>query len=266
MKRFLAVLLAMGLLLCGCRRLEQDTDQDDIAQSEPNFTIEYATDAETKAEIDNRTVVCIDAGHGFGDVGCTSDYLGMYEYEVTIDVAKKLKTALEAKGVEVILTHDGESYPPEANILAGCVKHGIDYKPEAIKENGIFSAYERALYEEILIIEESVDFFISIHVNSVEHAEYVDGYELYYCNDNPNKHNIEVFGNNLGALLDNELKCVGYDYDEAYIVTKYTSIPSVLLEIGYATNKEDARKMNDDAWKNQLSENLASEIQKYLTK
>ena len=122
------------------------------------------------------------------------------------------------------------------------------------------------MYEEILVREQSVDFFMSIHVNSVEHADYVDGYELYYCNSNPHASRISQFGGRLASVLDNEIKTVGYDYEDAYIVTKYARIPSMLLEIGYATNPEDARKMNDDEWKDALAEILAREIVSYIEK
>ena len=57
---------------------------------------------------------------------------------------------------------------------------------------------------------------------------------------------------------------MGYDYEDAYIVTKYAKIPSVLLEIGYASNPEDARKMNDDQWKDELARILADEIVRYI--
>ncbi len=261
MKRIILMLLIMSILLCGCRPI--DTGEGE-ADTEHKLNVEYVTNEVKAPNDDGITVVCVDAGHGFGDVGCSSDYLGCYEYEVTIDVVKRLRTSLESLGATVILTHDGESYPDEKDIIAGCERHGIDYDPEKVKDNEIFSAYERALYEEILTIEEKIDFFISIHVNSVEHAEYVDGYELYYCNENPHSSNIELFGQQLGQVLDNDIVVDGCEYDDSYLVTKYASIPSVLLEIGYATNPEDARKMRDEAWKNDLGKILADEIVKYI--
>ena len=259
MKRILSVFLVLSLMLCGCRRLSDGEG----GETEPDFSVEYASDAETE---DTLRVVCLDAGHGFGDVGCTSDYLGKYEYEVTLDVVERIQAKIESLGIKVILTHDGATYPAEAQLISDLKRLGIDYKSDGIKENEIYSAYERAMYEEILVREQSVDFFMSIHVNSVEHADYVDGYELYYCNSNPHASRISQFGGRLASVLDNEIKTVGYDYEDAYIVTKYARIPSMLLEIGYATNPEDARKMNDDEWKDALAEILAREIVSYIEK
>ncbi|MBQ7836620.1 MAG: N-acetylmuramoyl-L-alanine amidase [Clostridia bacterium] len=262
MKRIISILLLLAVALCGCRRIDGDEGKD----TQPVLNVEYVTDDGEGSEEDDTLIICLDAGHGFGDVGCSSSYLGCYEYEVTIDVVKRIEKAFLDMDVEVILTHDGETYPDEAELIKKLKKHKIEYKPEGIVDNEIYSAYERAMYEEILVREKGIDFFLSIHVNSVEHAEYVDGYELYYCNSNPHRTDLQLFGEKLNGILDNEVKTVGYDYEDAYIVTKYTKIPSVLLEIGYATNPEDARKMNDDAWKDSLADDLAQEIMNYINK
>lgn len=269
MKKLISIII-LCLLLCGCRPIDGGTGKDTTINIPPiNIEVEtivHETEPEADRTTDGRTVVCIDAGHGFDDVGCGPSYMGCYEYEVTIAAAKQLKASLEKLGAEVILTHDGESYPSETDIIAKCKKLGIEYKEDGIIENNIFSAYERGIYEEILIIEENIDFFISLHVNSVENADYVDGYELYYCEDNPYSYDLQAFGNRLDEVLDNDIVVDGTEYDDSYIVTKYADIPSVLLEIGYATNPEDARKMTSESWRSQFADILAAEIVNYIEK
>lgn len=228
---------------------------------EINIDVEYETDApETVFNNDGRKIICIDAGHGFDDVGCGPYLMGCYEKEVTIKAAKHLKAALEKLGAEVILTHDGESYPPEKELIASAERLGITLKENGIKENNIFSAYERGIYEEILVRDEAVDFFISLHVNSVENADYVNGFELYYCKENPNQLFLSQWGKNLTEALGGDVTVDATEYDDSYIVTKYAKIPSVLLEIGYATNPQDAKNMTNDQWLQQLGQTLADEI------
>ncbi len=265
MKRILLSLF-LCVLLCGCRPIDPPNTEP---ESEPdlNINVQYeSTELETELAVNNdgRKIICVDAGHGFDDVGCGPYLMGCYEKEVTLKAAKSLKMALEALGAEVILTHDGETYPAEADIIASAERLGIKLKEDGIKENNIFSAYERGIYEEILVKDEAVDFFISLHVNSVENASYVDGYELYYCNKNPNQILLSQFGKNLGTALDNDLTVDATEYDDSYIVTKYAKIPSVLLEIGYATNPQDAKNMTDDQWLFKLGETLAAEIVKIV--
>ncbi len=261
MKKLISILLLCSIL-CSCRAIESKVGSKET-DTEPAVGITETTD-ETDRTNDDRNVVLVDAGHGFDDAGCGPCYMDCYEYEVTLPAALKLKASLEALGAEVILTHDGESYPSETSIMAACDRLGIEYKEDKIIENNIFSAYERALYEEILIREEAVDFFISLHVNSVEHADYVDGYELYYCEDNPEADTILAFGAALEDVLDNDIVVDATEYDDSYLVTKYAQIPSVLLEIGYATNPKDAKKMTDDKWRTQLADILATEIVKII--
>ena len=69
-----------------------------------------------------KATVCIDAGHGFADVGCESDYLRGYEKDVTIKIAKLLKAELESRNIKVILTHDGKKFPTCKEILSGVNK------------------------------------------------------------------------------------------------------------------------------------------------
>lgn len=266
MKKFVLMLL-LCITLCGCRPIDPPiTDNESEFESDININIEYETQpSETlHNNNDDRKIICVDAGHGFDDVGCGPYLMGCYEKDVTLKAAKHLKTALEALGAEVILTHDGETYPNEKDLVAAAERLNIPLKEGGIKENDIFSAYERAIYEEILARDEAVDFFISLHVNSVENASYVDGYELYYCKSNPNQTLLSQFGNNLAATLDNDLTVDITEYDDSYIVTKYAKIPSVLLEMGYATNAQDAKNMTNDQWLSQLGEKLAAEIVKIV--
>ncbi len=262
MKKLFCSLLLLSLLLCGCRPIEIEGEE---TTPSINLDVEYKeTETELDRTNDGKTIICVDAGHGFDDVGCGPYLMGCYEKEVTLKAAKKLKTSLEALGAEVILTHDGESYPSEAQLIADAERLGITLKEDGIKENNIFSAYERGIYEEILTKDARIDFFISLHVNSVEHASYVDGFELYYCEDNPCSDTIVRFGDNLSNALEGDFLLDATEYDDSYIVTKYAKIPSVLLEMGYATNPQDAKNMTDDAWLSQLAESLAAEIVKIV--
>ena len=264
MKKLLLILIICATL-CGCRPIETEEPEN---ETEPavNIDIEYedSTAQTTSRHNDGRTVICVDAGHGFDDVGCGPYLMSCYEKDVTLKAAKKLKASLEALGAEVILTHDGETYPDENDIIAAANRLNIPLKEGGIVENNIFSAYERGIYEEILAKDENIDFFISLHVNSVENASYVDGYELYYCKDNPDKALLNAFGENLSAVLDNDLSVDATEYDDSYIVTKYAKIPSVLLEMGYATNPQDAKNMTSDTWLQNLADTLAAEIVKIV--
>ncbi len=220
-------------------------------------------EAETKApherDLDSKLVVMVDPGHGFGDVGTTSDYLGVYEKDINLAVALKLKERLEEKGVEVILTHDGESYINETELLSLCDSLGIEYKSEAVAENDIFYAYERALFAMVRDGEVGVDMFVSLHVNAID-SEDISGYQLFYCSDNPESDRIAALCSDIAEELDNKCDIRSYDKDNAYIVTKFGTFPSFLFEMGYATNAGDAEKLKDEEFQDQLADILSEKI------
>ena len=56
----------------------------------------------------NYDFVVIDPGHGGKDGG--SKWYGVTEKDLALDLAKRVKTALEAKGIEVALTRSTDKY------------------------------------------------------------------------------------------------------------------------------------------------------------
>lgn len=211
-------------------------------------------------EEEDEFVVCIDAGHGFDDIGCSSALMNGVESEVNLAMAKRLQTELEALGVTTILTHDGESYPSEQTIRDKAAEYGIAYDETRIIDNHVFSAYERTIYTVIMHHETPIDFFVSLHVNSCpEHPE-LSQYELYYYEEAVDVPLLEKFSESLAEKLDNAALISALDSEEAYTVTRWATYPAILIEIGYSTNEEDARKINSQAWREDFCETLAEEI------
>ena len=60
------------------------------------------------------TVIAIDPGHGGEDAGTTNVRLGVEEKAMTLDVSKRLKACLEAKGYRVVMTREHDAYIPKA--------------------------------------------------------------------------------------------------------------------------------------------------------
>ena len=260
MKRFFAAVLSVCLLLTSCRSIKSDTDVPDA----------FGTEAETEEvspkferDTDGKLVVMIDAGHGFDDVGCTSQYIDCYEKDINLQVSLKLKAKLEEKGVTVILTHDGETFVDEDELAAECKSLGISFKEEGVTNNDNFYAYERALLAQVKDKREGVDLFISLHVNALE-SEDVSGYQVFYCTDNPERKRVKALCEDIADSLDNKCDVVGYPAEDAYIVTKFGTFPSLLFEMGYATNQNDAKKLVDNEFQNSLADLLALKIYSFV--
>ena len=53
------------------------------------------------------------------------------------------------------------------------------------------------------------------------------------------------------------------DKEENFYVLKETTMPAVLLELGFHTNKEEAKKMLTEEWKNKIVASIVTAIQKW---
>ncbi len=224
---------------------------------------------ETKAPLDGadgRITVLLDAGHGFGDVGCTSPYLkGLYEKEITLKYIEELRGKLEKKGIEVLLTHDGESYMHESELIRRADEYGVEYKSEHITDNGVFDAYERAIYTNVLLKEREIDYFLSLHVNALENSNTHEGFEIDYCAENDFSKLSKRFFDSLCRALEESFpetprREFADKWEESFIVTKYTRLPSALLEIGYATTPADAERILDSRWQSSLTDAVSEGI------
>lgn len=250
------------------------TDSDDTEETE--VTTEKESETEklfdfSIAPVDNGdTVIMLDAGHGFDDPGCTSPYLGSYhEKDITLKVVNMIKSELMSQGYSVMLTHDGNSFPSEASIEESAQKYGIVYKPNKFFYNNIFSAYERTIYTDILCIENDLDLFVSIHVNSNPDTDTATGFSIDYCAENPFSSLSKKLMEDVSAQLridfpDNKMVHFADSWEDSLIVTKYTLMPSILVEMGFASTKSDAENIINEEWQQKFAVSVANGIISYL--
>ena len=216
----------------------------------------------------------IDPGHGFGDVGAAGPEtpLGCYEYELTAEMGLTLRDYLEERGYIVYMTHDGSTFPSLSEIRALADQYGVAYDTEKSQweDNHIFSPYERVIYMNCLDAMVGVDFAISVHVNANAQSEDISGFDLDYCAQNDWSAESRVFAQALkdklqSAYPDSNLWYYEDSWDEAFIVTKFNTMPSALLETGYYTNPEDVENLKKKSWRDSLMQRVAEAIDTVFT-
>lgn len=191
--------------------------------------------------------VCVDPGHGFDDIGTDSELLGTYtEKDITLSVALALKEELEQKGIRVVLTHDGVTFP----------KTVID------DGNNLFNPQERISYADT----QPIDYFVSIHCDSYAADSSVNGTRIYYCKGTG-------YEKDSGRIADKIRSAVNRTFPEAkkaavramenenaYYVIRNAAAPSSLIEIGFVTNPNDAGNMLNEEWRAGLAAAIAEGI------
>lgn len=253
-----------------------------------------ASEDESSYEEPAPTVI-LDPGHGFGDVGCTFPDTGVYEREIALVLAHKIGEALQSRGINVLYTHDGKSFPTGKELDELASEAGIDYTAylrrlitecggmssdqaeetlqaclDGINQNDIFGGHERCYYANLLDAEQEIALFFSVHINSNLDSDELKGFEIYYCSDMPYaSESLSVVQSMQGVLADRfadrYVRALSYAWEDGNIVNKYTDMPSVLIESGYVTTPSEAADLQNEAWQNEFAQAVADGILQYLT-
>ena len=182
-------------------------------------------------EEEKQKLIVIDAGHGDEDPG--SSISNVDEKDLNLQIALKLKSALEEEGYEVMMTRSDDTY---------------------------LTLTERAEFAN----EVEADLFISIHQNSYIDDSTVSGIEVYY-NESTKTESDEV----LAQFIQTELvETTGARdrgiraYDEL-VVTRKTEMPACLVELGYMTNKSELSLLQSDAYQYKLVTGLVNGLNQF---
>jgi N-acetylmuramoyl-L-alanine amidase len=198
------------------------------------------------------TPVILDPGHGGNDFGAVVKDL--QEKNIALAVALKLRDRI--KGVmPVVMTREDDTFVP------------LDHRVvESVDWNGAV--------------------FVSIHLNKVRNKRlsgavvYSYGPELRRHFHRRPHHRIKVppmpapprvdaaESQYLAGSMVRALHEGGFRVEEAksdYYVLKNPAQPSILIEIGYLSNPEEAARLNDPAYQDRLADTMAKAIEGYAS-
>lgn len=163
-----------------------------------------------------------------------------YEKTIALSVAKKVQKILEGKGINVIMTRSGDTYPT------------LDERPEIANKRG-------------------AALFLSIHLNStVMPVTAAKGIEIYYSESNNGK-DYGITSKEMAAII---LKKAAKSADTTsrgvkagnLLVTKKSVMPANLIEIGFINNPDELLKLITEEYQEKLAEGIADGILEVLGK
>ncbi len=174
--------------------------------------------------------IVIDAGHGAHDLGAISKITGVSEKTLTLRTALALRDVLTEKGYEVILTRDWDFYPTN---------------PDRAK----------------MANEVDADIFVSIHYNSATSSK-VHGLETFAYNTPDNNLLAEPVHRSLIASTGANNR--GIKVGDKLIVLNSTKVPAILVELGFLSNPDEARRVLTESHQEVLVRALAAGIDNYF--
>lgn len=226
--------------------------------------------------------VTIDAGHGGKDPGAVSPCNGLYEKNVVLDIARRLKKELRKKGVRVIMTRDRDEFV------------SLEERPACANKS-------------------KSHVFVSIHADACTGTPDAEGVTVFYGDDWPDS-NITVrtranflagqmdlshfsFGNyrraysreeeafifglmvresNRQGRILAEMIADGLSEDTGSFnrgvktknlrVIRRCACPAVLVEVGFLTNRREARRLAGKSERRKIAKSLSDTICRYLRK
>ena len=178
---------------------------------------------EEGAGLSNFHTVVLDPGHGGYDNGARA-VKGLPEKMLTLDVARRVKPLLEARGYHVVMTRTTDVFIP----LGG--------------RTGISNAHPDAA-------------FVSIHFNSASRRA-AKGVETFYYNPRsaPLASNIL---REIATCYGSHSRGTKY---ARYYVLHHNQRPATLLELGFVSNAQENSLLQDPAVRQRLAERIAAGI------
>ncbi|MDP2133623.1 MAG: N-acetylmuramoyl-L-alanine amidase [Sulfuritalea sp.] len=231
----------------------------------------------SKPQVARLITIVLDPGHGGEDPGAIGRR-GSYEKHVTLSVARRLKQKIDATpNMRAVLTRDGDYFIPlnqrvqkarrvQADLFVS-VHADAFIKSTArgssvfvLSENGASSSAARWLANK----ENSADLVggVNLGVRDPYLARtLLDLSQTATINDS-----LKLGKDVLGELGRINTLHKAHVEQAGFAVLKAPDIPSILIETAFISNPEEEKRLNDEAYQDQMAEAILRGIRRYFAK
>ena len=225
-----------------------------VSRTDVAKTIEPLIRPHRVSNVGNIQTVVLDPGHGGYDKGQVSRYGN--EKDFALDVARKLRPLLQAKGLRIIMTREGDYFVPlEVRAkIANAARNSI---------------------------------FVSIHFNATSDNPDATGFEIFSFTPRgaPSTSDTALTSTSYsmqpGSAVDAQSMalsaCIYHsvlghipEYDRGikrarFAVLRLTNVPAVLIEGGFLTDRGEAKLIANKDWRAKLAGAISVGIESYRT-
>jgi N-acetylmuramoyl-L-alanine amidase len=249
------------------------SEKIDSSYTNPTNLIKYSKYVKPKTK-----VIVIDAGHGGKDPGTIGDYARTREKNITLSYAKELKKYLDnTKKYKVYLTRDKDYFIP----LKGRVE-----KARKLKADLFISLHANSIGDHVTsglsiytLSENSSDKQAELLARKENRADIISGVNfsgaskdimstLIGLSQRDSMNNSSIFANiAIASVRNSDIHVLQNTHRFAgFAVLTAPDMASVLIELGYLSNKYEEKKLNSLLHKRKITKSLVEAINKYFTK
>ena len=249
-----------------------------IAIEDRLLTAQPSPQSETVAKsADPRPLVVLDPGHGGIDTGTIAP-TGQMEKDIVLDFAKRLRARIEKFGkYRVLMTRTDDTYVPldervriaraaGASLFVSIHADSLPHKEGDAQGATVYTLSNKASdaqAAELADKENGSDIVAGVDLKSepndvagilIDLAQReTKTFSMQFAHD--------IIGDMKGVarLHKDPLKSAGFR------VLRDPDVPSVLIELGYVSNREDLKSLMSDAWRDRTADSIADAIDTYLS-
>jgi N-acetylmuramoyl-L-alanine amidase len=172
-----------------------------------------------------RGIVVLDAGHGGKDTGAPNRY-GPVEKYITLDTTQRTERMLRLRGITTVMTRRTDAYPSleQRSDLSNRVKPRL---------------------------------FVSIHADSAENRK-ARGFTVYVARKASSR-SIAAANQAVKSLKAAGLESRGVKRANFHVLTQ-TNDPAILIELGYLSNRADARNLSTASYRQKLAQAIVDGV------
>src|SRR5215468_298240 len=225
---------------------------------------------------DARPIIVLDPGHGGIDTG-TKGSNGEMEKDIVLDFAKRLKEKIETAGkYRVLLTRSDDAFVPLAERVrfareAGAALFISIHADSLPRREG--DAQGATVYT---LSETATDPAAARLAEQENRADVIAGVDLKEQPDDVAgilidlaQRETKTFSVQFATKLVGTMKRSARLHKEpiksaGFRVLRAPDVPSVLVELGYVSNKEDLQSLSSDGWRDRTAKSMAAAIDGYF--
>ncbi len=195
---------------------------------------------------EKKGTVVLDAGHG-GEDGGAVGVNGAMEKDINLSIALELEKYLKQNHFNVIMVRDGDYSVGDQSLPTIAERKRSDTK------------------NRLKLVEEAGEcVLISIHQNHFSESKYSGAQMFYSGNREESAVLAECIRENVVSALQPENRRENKQADANIYLLNNCRVPAVLVECGFLSNPEEARKLTEEQYQKDMAASIYNGLIDYL--